>query len=150
MIPRPYTPKQLGDACEMLVAAEVTLCGVPALKMPDNWPGYDVIAQPTDGRPPQRISVKARTFRRGGSTFADYYGTDQFDWLAVVLLPGADQAKRRFFIVPREVADARSLRQKAKDPDDRYWPLEKVAEVLSELEDNFCLSLTGRLNQDPI
>jgi hypothetical protein len=142
------TRKQLGDACEMLVAAEVTLAGVPALKMPDNWPGYDVIAQPKDGGAPQRISVKARTFKRGGSTFADYYGTDHFDWLAIVLLPGADQAKRRFFIVPRAVADARSLRQKAKDPHDRYWPLEKVAEVLSEFEDNFCLSITGRSNRE--
>lgn len=30
-----YTTKQMGDACEMLVAAELTLAGVPALKMPD-------------------------------------------------------------------------------------------------------------------
>lgn len=33
-----YTTKQLGDACEMLVAAELTLAGIPALKVPDNWP----------------------------------------------------------------------------------------------------------------
>jgi len=43
------TPKQMGDSCEMLVAAELTLAGVPAMKMPDNWPGYDVIAQPKGG-----------------------------------------------------------------------------------------------------
>ncbi len=53
-VSRDYTSKQMGDACEMLVAAEVTLAGVPALKMPDNWPHYDVIAQPTVGVP-QRI-----------------------------------------------------------------------------------------------
>jgi hypothetical protein len=34
-----YTSKQMGDACEMLVAAELTLAGIPALKVPDNWPG---------------------------------------------------------------------------------------------------------------
>ena len=51
------TRKQLGDAGEMLVAAELTLAGVPALKMPDNWPGYGVIAQPLG--PP--------TFHRSGS-----------------------------------------------------------------------------------
>jgi hypothetical protein len=28
---RPYTSKQMGDACEMLVAAELTLAGIPAL-----------------------------------------------------------------------------------------------------------------------
>lgn len=41
-----YTTKQMGDACEMLVAGELTLAGIPALKVPDNWPGYDVVAQP--------------------------------------------------------------------------------------------------------
>jgi hypothetical protein len=28
---RSYTSKQMGDACEMLVAAELTLAGIPAL-----------------------------------------------------------------------------------------------------------------------
>jgi hypothetical protein len=90
MLTRPYTSKQMGDSCEMLVAAELTLAGVPAMKMPDNWPCYDVIAQPRDGGPAQRISVKSRTFKRGGDTFVVYDARDQFDWLAIVLLPGAD------------------------------------------------------------
>jgi hypothetical protein len=143
------TPKQKGDACEMLVAAEITLAGVPAMKMPDNWPCYDVIAQPKDGGPPQRISVKARTFKRGGDTFADYWGKDQFDWLAIVLLPSVDQATRRIFIVPRAVADARTPARKTKQPDDRYWRLDRIAEALSEFEDNYSLSMTGRNGQSP-
>jgi len=134
----------MGDACEMLIAAEITLAGVPALKMPDNWPCYDVIAQPKDGGPPQRISVKARTFKRGGDTFVDYWGKDQFDWLAIVLLPGADQIMRRAFIVPRSVADARTPVRKTKEPDDRYWRLDAIADVLGEFEDNYSLSPTGR------
>ena len=60
------TDKQMGDACEMLVNAELTLAGNPALKMPDGWPGYDLIAQPP-GKEPQRISVKSRTFKQGAS-----------------------------------------------------------------------------------
>lgn len=134
----------MGDACEMLVAAEMTLAGVPAMKMPDNWPCYDVIARPRGGGPPQRISVKARTFKRGGDTFADYWGKDQFDWLAIVLLPGGDQLTRRTFIVPRSVADARTPPRKTKEPDDRYWRLDKVADVWPEFEDNYCLSMMGR------
>ena len=134
----------MGDACEMLVAAEMTLAGVPAMKMPDNWPCYDVIAQPKDGGPPQRISVKARTFKRGGDTFVDYWGKDQFDWLAIVLLPGADQLTLRTFIVPRRVADVRTPIRKTKEPNDRYWRLDRVADVLPEFEDNYCLSITGR------
>ena len=33
--------KQLGDAGEVLIAAELTLHEVPAF-VPSNWPGYDV------------------------------------------------------------------------------------------------------------
>ena len=83
---RRFTTKQMGDACEMLVAAELTLAGIPALKVPDNWPHYDVIAQPL-GAPAQRISVKSRTFKRGAA-YVDYKAGDMFDWLAIVILSG--------------------------------------------------------------
>ncbi len=43
---RRYTSKQMGDACEMLVAAELPLAGVPAMTVPGNWPGYDIVAHP--------------------------------------------------------------------------------------------------------
>jgi hypothetical protein len=58
----------VGDACEMLVAAELTLAGIPALKVPDNWPHYDVVAQPPNAKPLQ-ISVKSRTFKPGTGHF---------------------------------------------------------------------------------
>jgi hypothetical protein len=48
---RGYNTKQMGDACEMLVAAELTLAGVPAMRVSENWPGYDVVAQPADNWP---------------------------------------------------------------------------------------------------
>src|SRR5205085_9823634 len=102
---RQYTSKQMGDACEMLVAAELTLAGVPALKVPDNWPDYDVIAQPPDASP-QRISVRSRTFKRGANTFVQYDKREKFDWLAIVLLPGDGETLRRIFVIPRSHADA--------------------------------------------
>ena len=115
------------------------------MKMPDNWPGYDVIAQPKEGGIPQRISVKSRTFKRGSDTFVSYEAKDEFDWLAIVLLPGADQARRRIFVVPRDVADQRASRDRptSKDADSRYWRQDRISEVLAEYEDNFCLSRTG-------
>jgi hypothetical protein len=72
--------------------------------------------------------------------------SDQFDWLAIVLLPGEDQAGRRIFLVPRNVADARAKQDKptSKTKTERYWRQDKVAEVLSEFEGNFGLSLTGK------
>jgi hypothetical protein len=146
-MPQNYTTKQMGDACEMLVAAELTLAGVPALKVPDNWPCYDVIAQPTDGRMPQRISVKSRTFRRRGRGHAVSYNiNDEFDWLAIVLLPGEGQPHRRIFLVPRGTADKRARHDSAtsKNADERGWWLEQVLNELSEFEGNFTLSETGR------
>lgn len=145
MSKRPYTSKQMGDACEMLVAAELTLAGVPALKVPDNWPGYDVIAQPRDGRPLQRISVKSRTFKRGGDTFVVYNVNDPFDWLAIVLLPGDGISERRIFVVPREVADETCRRDSptSKGADDRYWRQDQVPTLLAPFKNNFCLSPIG-------
>ncbi len=145
MSKRPYTSKQMGDACEMLVAAELTLGGVPALKVPDNWPGYDVIAQPRDGRPPQRVSVKSRTFKRGGDTFVSYDVKDQFDWIAIVLLPGDGVPDRRIFIVPRDVADKTCRRDSpsSKGADDRYWRQDQIPVLLAAFKDNFGLSPVG-------
>lgn len=118
-MPRAYTSKQFGDACEMLVAAELTLAGVPALTVPDSWPGYDIIAQPV-GSAPQRISVKARTNRRGN--FIVFHKDDQFDWLAVVLISDGP-GDRQIYIIPREVVDAEARRDRetAKTAALRYF-----------------------------
>ena len=96
---RRHTTKQMGDAGEMLVAAELTLNGVPALKAPEFWPEYDVIAQPIrPGSSPQKISVKTRTHSEK-SNLIRYYDTDIFDWLAIVILPGNGCNHRRIFMV---------------------------------------------------
>jgi hypothetical protein len=134
-----YTKKQMGDACEMLVAAELTLKGMPALKVADNWPHYDVIAQPP-GKEPQRISVKSRTFKRGAA-FVSYHHPDKFEWLAIVLLPGDAETKRRFFLIPRELADETARRN---DPTTasalgRYYRIDEVPKIFAAFEDNFRL-----------
>jgi len=90
----------------MLVAAELTLAGIPAMKMPDNWPDYDVIAQPP-GEPPQRISVKSCGYKTRSANHIALRG-DRFDWLAIVLLDEAAETKRRLFIIPADVALAQS------------------------------------------
>jgi hypothetical protein len=145
MAERPYTSKQMGDACEMLVAAEMTLAGVPALKVPDCWPHYDVIAQPKGGGVPQRISVKSRTFKRGSDTYVAYDTKNQFDWLAIVLLPGADLARRRIFIIPRAIAEAKARKDRptSRTADERYWRQDEIATIFREFECNYCLSLAG-------
>jgi hypothetical protein len=137
---RLYTPKQMGDACEMLIAAELTLAGTPALKVPDNWPGYDVIAQPQDSSRPLRISVKSRTYKKG-QAFVSYVVNDTFDWLAIVLLNCDDERKRRIFVIPRTLADstARQNSPTATNADERYWRIDEIAELFPDFEDNFSL-----------
>jgi hypothetical protein len=39
------TKKQMGDAGEMLLAAELTLHAIPCFIVPSNWPRYDIVAQ---------------------------------------------------------------------------------------------------------
>ena len=142
---RPYTSKQMGDACEMLVAAELTFAGVPAMKVPDNWPCYDVVAQPPGDCKPHRISVKSRTFKRGSNTYVVYNVKDTFDWLAVVLLPGGGVDHRRIYIIPRKKADAMARKDSptAKTANERYWPQEQVPILFAAFENNFRLLPKG-------
>lgn len=134
--PRKFTSKQMGDACEMLVAAELTLAGVPALKVPDNWPHYDVIAQPV-GKPAQRISVKSRTWKRGAA-YLEYNCHDEFDWLCAVIL---HDSGRRFFVVPRETADQHARKDRSpKTAHLRYFRVDQVADIFAMWENNFGLS----------
>jgi hypothetical protein len=140
-----YTTKQMGDACEMLVAAELTLAGVPALKVPELWPGYDIIAQPRDGRGPQQVSVKSRTYK-AGPAYVEYVDTDSFDWLAIVVLPrGGQGGKRRIFVIPRAVADTKARRNSPTTPsaNQRYYRIDEVAKLFADFEQNFALSESG-------
>lgn len=136
---KPYTTKQMGDACEMVVAAELTLAGVPALKVPDNWPGYDVIAQPWD-RPAQRISVKSRTYKHGAA-YVGYNDYDLFDWLAIVLLPAGEFTERTIYLIPRAVAErlARCDKPTSKTAAERYFRVDQVPDLFSAWRSNFQL-----------
>lgn len=136
-----YTSKQMGDACEMLVAAELTLAGVPALKVPDNWPGYDIVAQPLNGNI-QRISVKSRTYKLGAA-YVIYNSNDSFDWLAIVLLNYPDETcnNRRVYIIPWSVADKEARKNKpgTKTENNRYWTLSEIDKIFAKYRDNFSL-----------
>lgn len=141
-----YTTKQMSKACEMLVAAELTLAGIPALKVPDDWPGYDLIAQPPGTSKPQRVSVKSRTFKKGPA-YIGYCVTDPFEWLALVILPGDSETRRRIFVIPREVADEKARRNKptTKSANERYWSIAEVETIFAAFEGNFSLRRSEEL-----
>lgn len=146
-----FTTKQMGDAGEMLVAGELTLHGIPAFIVPSQWRGYDVVGECPE-RGLQRISVKTRNFSH--SNFVSYRDADEFDWLAIVVLPATAKYRRRTFIVPRNVANTRSYESPNWDghgfhvhklvrrptfPSDSRLHLDCG---LADYEDNFCLSST--------
>jgi hypothetical protein len=153
MASRLYTTKQMGDAGEMLVAAELTLHGIPAFIVPSNWPAYDIVAQPPGGEL-QRISVKTRTFAKSGN-FVGYNDDDQFDWLAIVILPAEGVEGRRIFIIPYDVALKRSYPAEQREGRGFFvhkligWPPSPIPDLaptggcgLADYEDNFGLSPT--------
>ena len=136
-----YTSKQLGDACEMLVAAEITLAGIPTLKVPDNWPHYDLIAQRPESATPLLISVKARTYKKTSGHFVTYKTTDKFDWLAIVLLECEGDEKRQIFLVPRNESDKRARKDgPSAKKSEHYYVINEVARKLPEYKNNFSLS----------
>jgi hypothetical protein len=136
----------MGDACEMLVAAELTLAGIPALKVPDNWPGYDVIAQRKGNSPPLRISVKSRTYKKGAA-FVSFLVHDPFDWLAIILLDCDSERTRRLYLLPADIAQREARKNKAttKSADGRYWRIDEIANRYSRFENNFKLLPGGNV-----
>jgi len=127
------THKQFGDAMEHYVISGLGLANIPASKMPDNWPGYDVLAQPRHG-PPQRINVKARRFPVSHPTFSADFDCG-WEWLALV---GrfTELRKTRCWLIPRAVAK-QLARKRASGP--HRISLAELEEQGAKWEDNFSL-----------
>ena len=134
MSDRGYNNKQMGDACEMLVAAKLTLHGVPAIKVPDNWPDYDVVAHLGDQL--QRISVKSRSV---GNLHYIGFNPETCDWLAIALI--FDDGTRQFFIIPQDIAKTNAFRPSfivPKAATHRVY-VRAIFKALSAYKDNFTL-----------
>ena len=86
--------------------------------------------------------MKSRTFKRGPA-YVEYLESDSFDWLAIVLLPGDTETQRRFFLIPRKLADERARRDKptAKTAKVRYWRVDEVPTKFEKFEGNFSLRI---------
>lgn len=131
------TSKQVGDAAEYLVAGMLGISGVPATKMLDNQPGFDLIALPTDGRKPQRVSVKCRS-QSNAYAGAPYLCSDEFEWLAFVyLLKGGGY---RCWLIPRDVCDASFKPSKVKGKEMLNLHANQIIHQFARFERNFVLA----------
>jgi hypothetical protein len=126
------TCKEFGDGCEMLVAAELTLAGVPAHQIPSCWPGYDLVAKTAAGL--TRVSVKGLRAGNGKQAAFWRFDVDGWDWLALIRIDVVD-GRRDIFVVPREAALA--LSRPTADGTRRMYYTEPGLEVY---RNNFALA----------
>jgi hypothetical protein len=98
------TTKQRGDAAEHYVISMLGFNSIPAAKMPDNWPGYDLVAQRPGGAPPLHISVRFRIDGTYGP-YVRYKPHELFDFIALVYKHRDVDGDVRTWILPRSVAD---------------------------------------------
>ena len=139
------TTKQRGDAAEHYVIAMLGFNGVPASKMPDNWPGYDLVAQLPGDQPPSRISVKFCTYSDKPGSYVGYEPKDHFDFIALVL---KYPDRSRTWILPRTIAHTTALNpngSKSGKFTKREWQIKAIEKRFPQYEDNFALRVAPAL-----
>lgn len=115
------------DALATLISAELSLAGVRALRVPEYWPGYDVLIQPETG-PPHRVAV-LQVDLKSGETLIKMPSYGSAEWLAFVVLGAADDAGRRLFLVPRDAAER------------THYGSSELAAIFAAYENNFNLAV---------
>ena len=137
------TTKQRGDAAEHYVISMLGFNNIPASKMPDNWPGYDLVAQLPGNVPPSRISVKFCTYSKAAGSYVGYEPRDQFDFIALVV---KYPTGFRTWILPRAVADATALNpggSKSGKFTKREWQIKSIENRFPTYENNFGLAVVN-------
>jgi hypothetical protein len=129
------TTKQFWDACEHYVVAMLGFANVPAQKMPDCWPAYDVIAQPHGGQP-TRVAVQGRRWPNTGRAFRLQFD-DGWDWFGAVLRNAGD-GSTRCWILPRNVTRRMSTKMTAQG--ERRLNISIITGRCGQWEGNFTLS----------
>jgi hypothetical protein len=74
------TSRQLWQAAEHHVIAQLGFQNIPATKMPDNWPDYDLIAQRLTDERPLRNSVKWADYKDKSAHYIGYEPHAHFDF----------------------------------------------------------------------
>jgi hypothetical protein len=126
------TTKQRGDAAEHYVISMLGFNNIPAAKMPDNWPGYDLVAQRRNAAKPLRISVRFRTDGNYGP-YARYKPHEPFDFIAVLFACLARDVEVNFTRPPRGKRERKLIANAAKGRKllDEFAKCERDTDALS-------------------
>ncbi|MDH4120205.1 MAG: hypothetical protein OEV94_00660 [Deltaproteobacteria bacterium] len=91
-----------GDAGEHYALSQFTFAGKPASKMPDLWPGYDLIIR--DGKKNLSVSVKTRTETNGwkNSQWFTFDDRNAVDWIVLIFKP--QDGTLNSWIIPFDIA----------------------------------------------
>lgn len=132
------TTKQFGDAYEYAVLSELNFAGLPSTKLPNCWPGYNLmIADRPDGRVSVRGLRHSATSQRSNGFWR--FKPEGWDWLALVRFH--TDVRRQFYVVPCDFALANS-----RHGSDGCCDLNVHTPGLEAFRDNWTLSTTGRTN----
>lgn len=134
------TTKQRGDAAEHYVISMLGFNNIPASKMPDNWPGYDLVARLPGDFKPFRVSVKFRTYSDAPGAYIGYEPEEMFDFIALVI---KYPTGLRTWILPRDVANKTALNPKGSKSGKftkREWQIKSIEKRFSDYENNFGLA----------
>lgn len=133
----------LGDAGEHYALSQFTFANKPAIKMPDNWTGYDLAVEAGNGL--VRVSVKTRSetkhWKKGNwFTFDD---RKECEWMVFIFR--AREGALRAWVIPFKLALANANtpganRQDSWNRDIAWWKLNE--KPLLDYENNWELNLT--------
>jgi TetR/AcrR family transcriptional regulator, transcriptional repressor of bet genes len=131
--PATFSPNDI-EAFALLIVAELSLAGVPAISAAGLNSTYQVLAQPP-GQEPQRIAVQSSIPKFDKTPESDTQ--HPFDWLAIPVDPNADTSGRRIFIIPYSVAKEASKKVTSNSATG-------INQVFGQFENNFTLLPAGR------
>ena len=114
------TNKQLGDAGEHFVCGMLGFHGVPTVKMPDNWPDFDLVGY---YRQDSSVTIQVKTvykYSMKGQLWAwtAFAPECPFDYLAAVVW---DEGIPECWLIPRDVLVKESRRPGSPQVQDQNW-----------------------------
>lgn len=130
------TTKQRGDAGEYYALSQFIFNGLPAAKMPDNWPNYDLAVEIE--RKLVRVSIKTRVKPNGdfGTEHCKFSGVDEFDFIAFIF---KSEEGIECWVLPKKLAENVGKTERSSDENYRRISYKQLATLPMKYKNNWLL-----------